>query len=91
MMEFLFEIERSIPLFQIVFLLLFSTVAILFGKMKLALLINYSFTVYWAYFFNKDYLLDLGPEKFSYYTGIYFAVGLLMLFLAAIGFLFQQE
>jgi len=45
-MEIFFTSELSVPLFQIIFLMLISTVALLFGKVRIALLINYVFTFY---------------------------------------------
>ena len=47
-MEMFHSAELSIPLAQISMLLLLCTLALLFGKVKLALLINYMFTLYWA-------------------------------------------
>ena len=44
-MEILFMKEISIPVIQMVLLLLLSTGALFFGKLKLALLINYLFTL----------------------------------------------
>jgi hypothetical protein len=40
---------------QIIALLLISTLALLFGKIKLALLGNYLFGLYWAYIFKWDF------------------------------------
>lgn len=86
-----FSTPLSVPVFQIVLLLLFSTIALLFGKMKLALLINYIFTLNWAYIFNRDSLMGMGLEKFDHYTLIYFVFGLGVAMFAAVGFLFQKN
>lgn len=43
----------SIPITRMVLLLLLSTGAPFFGKLKLALLINYLFTLYWGYGVNR--------------------------------------
>jgi len=45
-MEIFSMTEISIPVIQMVLLLLLSTGALFFGKLKLALLINYLFTLY---------------------------------------------
>jgi hypothetical protein len=58
-MEIFFTMELGVPLFQIIVLLLFSTGALLFGKVRVALIINYVFTFYWAYFFNREHLLGM--------------------------------
>ncbi len=54
-MEFIYSTEISIPLVQIIALLLISTLTHLFGKIKLALPGNYLFGRYWAYIFNRDF------------------------------------
>ena len=45
-MEFFHTTEVAVPLFQVVLLLMLSTLAVLFGRIKLALLMNYLFTLY---------------------------------------------
>ncbi len=90
-MEIFFTTELGVPLFQIIVLLLFSTGALLFGKVRVALIINYVFTFYWAYFFNREHLLGLGMSKFDTYTLIYFLFGLVIMLIAVVGFLFQKN
>ena len=90
-MEIFFTSEISVPLFQIVILMLLSTVALLFGKVRLALIINYVFTFYWAYIFNRDYLMSLGLNRFDSYTLLYFLFGLVVVLVAMVGFLFQKN
>lgn len=90
-MDIFFNAELAVPLFQILILLMFSTVALLFGKVRLALLINYIFTFYWAYIFNRDSLMDMGLQKFDYYTLTYFLFGLCIFLFAMVGFLFQKN
>ena len=68
-----------------------STGALLFGKVRVALIINYVFTFYWAYFFNREHLLGLGMNKFDTYTLIYFLFGLVIMMIAVVGFLFQKN
>lgn len=90
-MDIFFSAELSVPLFQILILLLFSTIALLFGKVRMALLINYIFTFYWAYIFNRDSLLGMGLQKFDYFTVTYFLFGLCIFLFAMVGFLFQKN
>ena len=68
-------------------LLLFGTVALLFGKVKLALLINYLFTLYWGYGINRDYLVGSGFQHVDGYTLLYFGFGLIIAALALLGLL----
>ena len=80
--------ELGVPLFQIMLLLFFSTIALLFGKVKLALILNYLFTFYWGYVFNKELLVISFRNKtyafdFLYY---YFGFGLLIIILTIVGF-----
>jgi hypothetical protein len=48
-MEFLSTAEIFIPVYQMILLLLVSTLTLLFGRTKLALIINYLFTLYWGF------------------------------------------
>jgi hypothetical protein len=86
-MEFFFSTELAVPISQISLLLVFSTFALLFARVKLALIINYVFTLYWGYGFNREQLLSSGIEKIDYFTPFYFGFGLLIVILAMIGFL----
>ena len=88
-MDIFFSTELGVPLFQILILLLFSTAALLFGKVRVALIINYIFTFYWAYFFNRELLLGMGMNTFDAFTAIYFLFGLVIIMIAMVGFLFQ--
>ncbi|MBW1769650.1 MAG: hypothetical protein JRJ17_00525, partial [Deltaproteobacteria bacterium] len=52
-MEFFMLAELTVPLFHIALLLALSTLALLLGRVKLALLVNYLFALYWGYIFNR--------------------------------------
>ena len=91
MTDYFVNTMLQIPMIQVILLLLFSTLSLLFRKLKLALLINYIFTMYWAYFLSRDHLLGMGFEKFQYITLIYFLFGLTIVMVAAFSFLFQRE
>lgn len=60
--------EISIPVTQMVLLLLLSTGALFLGKLKLALLINHLFTPYWGYGINKDFLVGSGFQHLNGFT-----------------------
>ncbi len=91
MADFFLNTTLQIPMAQLILLMLFSTLALLFGKLRLALLINYIFCMHWAYFLSRDRLLGLGFEKFEYITLIYFLFGLAIVMVAAFSFLFHRE
>ena len=46
MLDFLLDANITIPMVQLIMLMLMSTISLLFGKLKLALLINYVFTLH---------------------------------------------
>ena len=65
MLDFLLNANLSIPMVQLILLMLMSTISLLFGKLKLALLINYVFTLHWAYVANRDNLIGMGLKIFN--------------------------
>lgn len=91
MLNFFTETTLSIPMIQIILLMLLSTLSLLFGKIRLALLINYIFILNWAYILNRDILMDMDPAKFQYITVVYFVFGILIVMIAAFSFLFQRD
>lgn len=88
--EFLYNSETFIPIWQIMLLLLFSTMALIFGRIKLGLLINYVFTLYWGYIANREYIFA-EFEHAEQIASLYFGIGILLAILAALGFLLQKE
>jgi len=91
MLDFLLNANLSIPMVQIILLMLMSTLALLFGKLKLALLINYLFTLHWAYISNRENLMELGFENFQLISVIYFIFGLGIVLVASFAFMFQKN
>ena len=89
-MELLLDTQLAIPLFQVALLLTLSTLALLFGRIKLALIINYCFTLYWGFFLNVGFFSENGELIFNNYTFAYFGFGLVIVVLALIG-LFGKE
>ena len=90
-MDIFYSTELAVPFFQIIIFLLFSTLLLLFGKVRMALLINYVFTFHWAYLFNRDRLMELGLNEFDHYTLIYFLFGIMIIILAILGFIVQKN
>jgi hypothetical protein len=90
-MEFFHTTELAIPLFQVVLLLVLSTLALLFGRIKLALLFNYLFTLYWGYILNREHLLGSNLERIGHFSALYFGFGLVIVFLALVGFLARGD
>jgi len=91
MIDFLTETTLSIPMIQVILLMLISTLSLLFGKIRLALLVNYIFILNWAYLLNRELLMDTAPNKFQYFTAGYFGFGILIVMIAGFSFLFQKD
>ena len=89
-MGFFYSIEFSIPAVQVVWLLLMITTAQLFGKIKLALLISYIFTLYWGYFLNREIMVN-SVHYGEYIILIYLGFGIAVVALALIGFMVKHE
>ena len=90
-MEFFHTIELAIPLFQVVLLLMLSTLALLFGRIKLALIVNYLFTFYWGYILNREHLFGSNLEKIGNFNILYFGFGFAIIILVLIGFLARSD
>ena len=90
-MEFFHTTELAIPLFQVALLLMLSTLALLFGRTKLALIMNYLFTFYWGYIVNREHLFGSNLEKISNVNILYLGFGFVIIILALIGFLTQND
>lgn len=90
-MEALLSVNFSIPLIQIALLLVMSTLALLFGRIKLALILNYCFTLYWGYILNLDVIRESGQAVSGRFTLVYFGLGVVILMLALLGFVGNRE
>jgi hypothetical protein len=82
--------EISIPVIQMVLLLLLSIGALFFGKLKLALLINYLFTLYWGYGINRDFLVGSGYQHLSGFTILYGGFGLIIAAVALVSLISEH-
>ena len=91
LMAFFHTTELAIPLFQVALLLMLGTLALLFGRIKLALLINYLFTFYWGYILNREHLFGSNLEKVGHFNALYFGFGFVIIILVLIGFLAQSD
>ena len=85
-MELLMSVEISISLLQLLLLLVFSTLFLLFGKVKLALITNYLFTLYWGFGANFGKSGFIRPDTLPWFSFAYLAFGfiILILFLAGL-------
>lgn len=90
-MELFTSTQLAIPLFQVILLLILSTIALLIGRLRLALFINYCFTLYWGYVANLDPFRAGAMVNLNAFTFIYFGIGLVIFLLAMIGLFTHRE
>ena len=90
-MEFFYTTNFSVPIYQIGLLLAISTLTMLFGRIKLALLVNYLFTLYWGYILNRDIFTGDQFENVNSFSAIYFGFGIIIVMLALFAFMTQNE
>ena len=91
MLEFLLTTNLAIPMVQLILLMLVSTISLLFGKLRLALIINYVFILHWGYISNRENLVEMGFENFELISIVYFLFGLGIILVASFAFLFQKS
>jgi len=85
-LDFFADTTITIPITQIILFLAISTLTLLFGRAKLALIINYLFILYWGYLCNLELYTDLF-EEVGYVVYIYFGFGIAFALLAVVGFI----
>lgn len=90
-MDILYSKELVVPMYQVGLLLLLSTLGLLFGRLKLALLINFLFALYWGYWVNREVILGKGTPPLDGFTLSYFGFGLVIVVLALLGFLHRSD
>ncbi len=91
MLEFISSVKFCAPFYQIALLLGLSTLALIFGSSRVALLINYLFTLYWAYVFDRSYILETGTKHSDLFPWFYFGFGFIILLLAVIGLFLKKD
>jgi hypothetical protein len=84
-MEFFQANELAIPLTQMLVLLTLSTVCLFLRRIKLGLLINYLFVLYWGFLSNQNFLAS-HTSNGVLVPVTYFAVGMALVVIAVISF-----
>lgn len=90
-METLFEGMVSVPTYQIMSLLVIMTVALLFGYIKMGLFLCYAFVFYWGNIFNIRAILGGADPDTASVSFIFIGFGLIIVFLAMLGFLLNKN
>ena len=88
-MDFLYSTQLSVPVFQLLILMLLSSLALLFNKPRVALFIYYLFAFYWGYILNLRDLLDAGTGK--YFPFYYVGFGIFIVIITVLGFLHRKR
>ncbi len=89
--EYFYSMDMTVPASQIMILLLATTLILLFGKVRLALLTNYLFAFYWGYFLNSELFADQLDNGDSIFLVVYFVFGAAVAIMAGIGFLSHAD
>jgi hypothetical protein len=90
-MEPLLSTRLSVPLSHILFLLSLTTLILIFGYTRMALLLNYSFLIYWSYLSNVILFTDKGELQLNRITLLYIVFGFTILLLTAMGLMHNRE
>ncbi len=90
-MESILASEMSVSVHQIMVLLGLMTVALLFGYMRLALFFAYVFVFYWGNILNVRQMFSSAETSTSAFSFMFTGFGLIVIFLALVGFLLNRE
>ena len=89
-MDIFLSTQLSVPILQIVMLLALSTMSLIFGRIRLALLINYCFTLYWGYVSNLSLFTGDDAFQIANFSFMYFGFGIVVIALAIAGLMYHR-
>ena len=88
-MDFLFNADNNITVFEVGLLLLLNTGVNLLDKPKVGMLVNLGFTLYWGFFLNFDMLFgDSGSSEYSF---LFFMFAILVIIFTVVGLTKEEE
>lgn len=88
-MDFLFDTNNNITVFEVGLLLMLNTGVNLLETPKLGLLINLGFTLYWGFFLNFEMLF--GESSTSEYSFLFFMFAILIIIFTVVGLTKEEE
>jgi hypothetical protein len=80
----------SIPLWEVMLLVLINSICLLFGKHKTGLLMTYLFVFYWGFVFNRAFFTDL-MGNFTWGLLAYSILGAGMVLITIVSFFVESK
>lgn len=88
-MDFLFNIQNNITVFEVGLLLMLNSIVYLWEKPKVGMVINLGFTLYWGFFLNFDMLF--GDTSTSEYSFLFFVFAIMIIILTVVGLTKEED
>jgi len=88
-MEFLFDTQNNITVFEVGLLLMLNTAVFLLDKPKVGMLINLGFTLYWGFFLN--FVMLFGESGTSEYSFLFFMFAILIIIFTVVGLTKEED
>lgn len=90
-MDTIMSTITEIPMTHIVVTLTISTIALISGRLKLALLLNYCFIIYSGHFWEFSLLKDAGSASLNTQAFLFTGFWIVIVFFAAVSLIFHNE
>lgn len=87
---FLSDKQLSVPLGEVILLIIVNSFCLLFGRFKLGLLVSYCFVFYWGFIFNKSFFINLLGQT-TWGLSLYIFAGLAMFITVVLGYLQHKD
>jgi hypothetical protein len=77
--------DFSVPLWEVILLVLINSICLLLGRHRLGLIVSYLFVFYWGFIFNSTYFVNM-MDYFTWGLYIYVISGVVMAIIFLISF-----
>ncbi|MCX5802155.1 MAG: hypothetical protein NTU69_01250 [Proteobacteria bacterium] len=84
-LQFFSDKDFSVPLWEVILLVLINSICLLLGRHRLGLIVSYLFVFYWGFIFNSTYFVNM-MGYFAWGLYIYVISGLVMAIIFLISF-----
>ncbi len=85
LLRFLSGKDFSVPLWEVILLVLINSICLLLGRHRLGLIVSYLFVFYWGFIFNSTYFVNM-MDYFAWGLYIYVISGVVMAIIFLISF-----